>query len=185
MVRQGLALRRRSLYDRLRAIAQYDYWRRPDTVLIITPSVWELRRTARFCIDNDLRDCYVAVESRDALERRDLRLWCEPTGLFGLSYYTLSAEGIRYVTHAEEIVEYVADFQEFLKEGTFPEKNALIRNFVEGIEVVGDEATLTYTVPMPSDGVTSESASVLEFVQSGPPTYTVDRTVFELWLGGL
>ena len=29
VVRQGLALRRRSLYDRLRAIAQYDYTRRP------------------------------------------------------------------------------------------------------------------------------------------------------------
>ena len=89
VVRQGLALRRRSLYDRLRAIAQYDYGRRPGTVLILVPSVWELRRTARFCINNDLRDCYVAVESRDALERRDLRLWCEPTGLFGLSYGTL------------------------------------------------------------------------------------------------
>ena len=30
VVRQGLALRRRSLYDRLRAIAGYDYTRRPD-----------------------------------------------------------------------------------------------------------------------------------------------------------
>ena len=89
VVRQGLALRRRSLYDRLRAIAQYDHWRRPDTVLILMPSAWELRRTARFCINNDLRDCFIAVESRDALERRDLRLWCEPTGLFGLSYSTL------------------------------------------------------------------------------------------------
>jgi len=67
------------------------------------------------------------------------------------------------------IREYVADFREFLKEGTFPERKALIRNFVEGIEVMGDEATLTYTVPMPSDGVTSESASVLDFVKSGPP----------------
>ena len=96
VVRQGLALRRRSLYDRLRAIAQYDYTRRPGTVLILVPSVWELRRTARFCINNDLRDCYVAVESRDALGRRDLRLWCEPTGLFGLTYYpleTVSAHG--------------------------------------------------------------------------------------------
>ena len=89
VVRQGLVLRRRSLYDRLRAIAQYDHGRRPGTVLILVPSAWELRRTARFCINNDLRDCYVAVESRDALERRDLRLWCEPTGLFGLTYYTL------------------------------------------------------------------------------------------------
>ena len=85
----------------------------------------------------------------------------------------------------EEITRYVADFRDFLQEGTIPECKALIRNFVEGIEVVGDEATLTYTVPMPSDGVTSESASVLDFVKSGPPKCTVDRTVFELWLGGL
>ena len=43
VVRQGLALRRRSLYDRLRAIAEYDYRRRPDTILILVPSVWEQR----------------------------------------------------------------------------------------------------------------------------------------------
>ena len=76
----------------------------------------------------------------------------------------------------EEIVEYVADFRNFLKDGTIPERKALIRNFVKGIEVVGDEATLTYTVPMPSDGVTSESASVLDFVKSSPPNYTKSRT---------
>ena len=68
----------------------------------------------------------------------------------------------------EEIKGYVADFRDFLREGTFPERKALIRNFVEGIEVTGDEAVLTYTIPMPNDGVTSESASVLDFVQSGP-----------------
>ena len=76
VVRQGLALRRRSLYDRLRAIAEYDYSRRPGTVLILTPSVWEERLTTRFCENRNIRDCYVAVESRDALARRDLRLWC-------------------------------------------------------------------------------------------------------------
>ena len=76
----------------------------------------------------------------------------------------------------EEIKEYVADFRNFLQEGTFLEQKALIRNFVEGIEVVGDEATLTYTIPMPSDGVTTEGASVLDFVQSGPPDLTKSRT---------
>ena len=85
----------------------------------------------------------------------------------------------------KEIKEYVANFREFLEEGTIPERKALIRNFVEGIEVNGEEAVLTYTIPMPNDGVTSEAASVLDFVQSGPPSCTVDRTVFELWLGGL
>ena len=58
----------------------------------------------------------------------------------------------------------MADFRDFLKEGTIPECKALIRNFVVGIEVNGDEAVLTYTIPMPNDGVTSESASVLDFV---------------------
>ncbi len=64
----------------------------------------------------------------------------------------------------EAIKGYVADFREFLQEGTFPGHKAPIRNFVEGIEVVGDEATLTYTIPMPNDGATRESASVLDFV---------------------
>ena len=83
VVRQGLALRRRSLYDRLRAIAEYDYTRRPDTVLILTPSVWEERLTTRFCEERNLRDCYVAVESREALERRNLRLWCSTSWVIG------------------------------------------------------------------------------------------------------
>ena len=69
--------------------------------------------------------------------------------------------------------------------GTFPERKALIRNFVQGIEIVEDEAVLTYTIPMPQDGVTSESASVLDFVQSGPPPLTVDTAIFEMSLGSL
>ena len=92
VVRQGLALRRRSLYDRLRAIAEYDYTRRPDTVLILVPSVWEERLTTRFCEDRTIRDCYVAVESRDALERRGLRLWCCTSWVIGSRFFTL--EGV-------------------------------------------------------------------------------------------
>ena len=75
IVRQGLALRRRSLYDRLRAIAEYDSSRRPDIVLILVPIVWERRLTATFCDQVYLRDCYVAVESRTALEGRNRYVW--------------------------------------------------------------------------------------------------------------
>ena len=88
VVRQGLALRRRSLYDRLRAIAEYDYSRRPGTVLILVPSAWEEKLTTRFCERLNLEDCYVAVESRDALERRDLRLWHKYSWV-GSTYRTL------------------------------------------------------------------------------------------------
>ncbi len=77
---------------------------------------------------------------------------------------------------SKEIKGYVEDFRALFQEGTFPERKALIRNFVQGIEIVEDEAVLTYTIPMPQDGVTSESASVLDFVQSGPPDLTVDST---------
>ena len=88
VVRQGLALRRRSLYDRLRAIAQFDYTRRPSATLVLTPSFWEERLTTRFCINLNLHDCFVAVETRDALERRDLRLWRKYSWV-GSSYHTL------------------------------------------------------------------------------------------------
>ena len=51
---------------------------------------------------------------------------------------------------------------------------SLIRNFAQGIESVDDEAVLTYTIPMPQDGVTRDGTrdsrdSVLDFVQPGPP----------------
>ena len=90
VVRQGLSLRRRSLYDRLRAIAEYDYTRRPGTVLILVPSVWEERLTTRFCERLNLDDCYVAVESRNALERRDLRLWRCTSWVIGSSFFSLN-----------------------------------------------------------------------------------------------
>ncbi len=88
VVRQGPALRRRSLYDRLRAFAGYDYSRRPGAVLILTPSVWEQGLTTRFCERLNLEDYFVAVESRNVLERRDLRLWHKYSWV-GSTYRTL------------------------------------------------------------------------------------------------
>ena len=117
----------------------------------------------------------------EALETSDLTLEVLSPRIFSLRHREEQMEAAREdaetqlerrrveLPTTEEIRGYVADFREFLKDGTFPERKALIRNFVEGIEVNGDEATLTYTVPMPRDGVTRESASVLDFVQSSPP----------------
>ena len=41
---------------------------------------------------------------------------------------------------SKEIKGYVADFRELFREGTFPERKALIRNFVQGIEIMENEA---------------------------------------------
>ncbi|MCY4449222.1 MAG: hypothetical protein OXE02_10330, partial [Chloroflexi bacterium] len=93
VVRQGLGLRRRSLHDRLRAIAQYEPSLRPGVVLVLVPSPWEQRLTARLCERIHLDDCYVAVESRDALEGETDRLWLERTWTYGNEYHTL--HGVR------------------------------------------------------------------------------------------
>ena len=140
-------------------------------------------------IDAELGDVRKRLERLyEALETSELTLEVLSPRIFSLRHREEQLEAARddaetqleqrrvALPNTEEIAEYVADFRDFLKDGTFPERKALIRNFVEGIEVIGDEATLTYTIPMPSDGVTTESASVLDFVQSGPPDLTVDRT---------
>ena len=91
VVRQGLALRRRSLYDRLRVIAEYEYWQRPETVLVLTPSVWEQCLIGRYCRQLDLRDCYIAVESKAALHSRDLHVWRAGSGLFPGYYVSMES----------------------------------------------------------------------------------------------
>ena len=89
VVRQGPALRRRSLFDRLRAIAEYGYRRRPGAVLVLTPSVWEQGLTTRFCEKLNIDDCYVAVESREALEDWNSNAWRYASWLFGSLPYSL------------------------------------------------------------------------------------------------
>ena len=140
-------------------------------------------------VDAELRD----VQSRlqrlyEALETSELTLEVLSPRIFSLRHREEQLEAAREdaagqleqrrveLPTTEEIKGYVADFREFLQEGIFPERKALIRNFVEGIEVTGEEAVLTYTIPMPNDGVTSESASVLDFVQSSPADR--DRTSY-------
>ena len=128
-------------------------------------------------VDTRLENLYQALETKqlpiEALSPRILSLKSRQDQL------TAAREGAEAqleqrraeLPTSKEIKGYVADFRELFREGTFPERKALIRNFVQGIEIVEDEAVLTYTIPMPSDGVTSESASVLDFVQSGPPSW--------------
>ena len=129
-------------------------------------------------VDARLENLYQALETKqlpiDALSPRIMALKARQDQLTAARE---EAQGQLEQRRAElptsqEIKGYVADFREFLREGTFPERKALIRNFVQGIEIVEDEAALTYTIPMPSDRVTSESAPVLDFVQSGPPNGT-------------
>ena len=103
----------------------------------------------------------------EALETSELTLEVLSPRIFSLRHREEQLEAARddaetqleqrrvALPNTEGIAEYVADFRDFLKDGTFPERKALIRNFVEGIEVVGDEGDAdVQPVPMPNDGVT-------------------------------
>ena len=105
-------------------------------------------------VESRLENLYEALETKqltmDALSPRILSLRHRQDQLTAAREEAASLLEQRRVDlpGTEEIKGYVADFREFLQEGTFPERKALIRNFVKGIEVTGDEAVLTYTIPI-------------------------------------
>ena len=101
IVRQGLGLRRRSLYERLRAIAEWDPSLRPGTILVLVQSPWEQRLTARLCERLHLEYCYVAVESRDALESETDRLWLGQSWGYEAGYRALHDVRSRYRSSRE------------------------------------------------------------------------------------
>ena len=81
----------------------------------------------------------------------------------------------------EDITRCVADMREFLKDWTIPERKALMRNFVEGIEVMGEAAALTCTVPCLA---TVQCRSRRRFLISSSPAHLSstrfnDRSTFE------
>ena len=75
VVRQGRALKRARLNERLRAIHEDEYPRRPGTVLILTPSAWERDTAIRYWRAKAFQGGYVAAESSDALASRELSVW--------------------------------------------------------------------------------------------------------------
>ncbi len=122
VVRQGLALRRRSLYDRLRAIAEYRYNRRPSVVLVLVPSPWEQRLTDEFCLNADLRDCYVGVERRETLEGWDRQLWISSNWVVGRRYRTLE----QVVSEADAGMWFHPEMPE-RKRATLPDPERMVK----------------------------------------------------------
>jgi site-specific DNA recombinase len=82
---------------------------------------------------------------------------------------------------AETVAHCVSDRRDLLNESSITERKAFIRSSVKEVKVTGDEALLTYTIPMLPRGVTEESLPVLSIVHHGGRYYMVDRTrTFEL-----
>ena len=95
--------------------------------------------------------------------------------------------------NVETITAYAEELSEVLRTSEITESRAFIRSFVKEIEVQPGRAVIHYTIPTPEDSPiggadTAEmilNGSVMSTVRGGGPKWTVDRTLFELWLGGL
>ena len=80
---------------------------------------------------------------------------------------------------------------EFLMESELTETKAFIRSFVKEIAVRPGKAVIHYTIPTPLDNeidgadiaAVALSRRVMKSVTRGGPILTIDRTVFEMWLG--
>ena len=91
------------------------------------------------------------------------------------------------------IAAYAKDMRDFLNESELTERRAFIESFAKEIIVMSGDALMRYTVPMPDDSLIPGRAtekvglngSVLSTAHDGGPKLTVDRTVFEMWLGSL
>jgi len=65
------------------------------------------------------------------------------------------------------VTEYVADLRNVLTYSSLAEQRSFIRSFVKEVKVTGTDALLTYTMPLPPQGITQEWAGVLNTVHYG------------------
>ena len=67
----------------------------------------------------------------------------------------------------ETISYYVDDLHDLLKEGSLAERRAFIKSFVKEVRVTGNEAVLSYTMPILPEKVAIEKEGVLPTVHYG------------------
>ena len=79
----------------------------------------------------------------------------------------------------EVVSSYVKDLRRVLEESELTEKGAFIRSFIKKIKIMGQEAFLTYTMPI--NRLLEEKIGVLPIAKYCGRYYTVDRIrTFEL-----
>ncbi len=67
------------------------------------------------------------------------------------------------------VTEYVEDLRNVLTYSSLAEQRSFIRSFVKEVKVTGTDALLTYTMPLPPQGITQERTGVLNTVHYGGP----------------
>ena len=94
---------------------------------------------------------------------------------------------------ADTIATFAEEMSEFLKTSELTETRAFVHSFVKEVQVKPGRAAIIYSMPTPDDSPIGGADAaeialngrVMNSVLPGGPFFTVDRTIFELWLGSL
>ena len=134
------------------------------------------------------------IEMADASDRiREHRERKEKLEIAAEEARAILAERRVMLDSADTIATFAADMSEFLKTSELTETKAFVRSFVKEIEVKPGKAAIVYSIPTPQDSPigganaveVALNGGVRSTVRHGGPILTVDRTIFEMWLGGL
>ena len=105
----------------------------------------------------------------------------------------LLAERRVMLDSADTIATFAEEMSEFLKTSELTETRAFVHSFIKKIEVKPGRAAIVYSIPTPEDspmgGANAAEVAlngrVMNSVHVGGPFFTIDRTVFEMWLGSM
>ena len=105
----------------------------------------------------------------------------------------LLKERRQFLDSADTIAAFAAEMSEFLKTSELTETKAFVGSFVKEVVVKPGRAAIVYSIPTPDDSPMGGADAaeialngrVMNSVRHGGPILTVDRTIFEMWLGAL
>ena len=146
----------------------------------------QLGRVWQFIAKSDSVDVDVASDLIVELRQRK-----ETLEITAEEARALLKERRQLLDSADTIAAFAEDMSDFLKKSELTETRAFVHSFVKKIEVKPGRATIVYSIPTPDDSPmggadTAEVAlngRVMNSVHAGGLEWTVDGTVFEMWLG--
>ena len=132
------------------------------------------------------------TEMADASDRiREHRERKEKLEIAAEEARALLKERRQFLDSADTIAAFAAEMSEFLKTSELTETKAFVGSFVKEVVVKPGRAAIVYSIPTPEDSPIGGADAaeialngrVMNSVRHGGPFFTVDRTVFEMWLG--
>jgi site-specific DNA recombinase len=97
---------------------------------------------------------------------RQLRHWQEQLQSKRWELEALLSDRRVELADLETVTQCVNDLRSLLDENSLAERKSFIRSFVKEVKVTGDDVLLTYTMPLPPEGISQERVRVLHSVHS-------------------